>query len=315
MKQMTGARFLAETFEGYGVTHVFLVPTILTATLVEIEKRTEITRVVTHGEKAAAYMADGYARATGKPGICMAQMAGAANLAAGLRDAALGASPIIAFTGGPTAHTRGRRAYQQSDNLPLFAALTKESVQVNSVERLPDVIRQAFRTATTGRPGPVHIELDGHWGELDEQAAPLGVLVEERFARAPAFRPAPEREDVVQAAALLTKAARPVIVAGGGVRTSGARSELLATAEAFAVPVVTSMNAKDTMPGDHPLNGGVVGLYSRESANRIVLEADLVFFAGSPAASQVTYNWQLPTAGTSCHPVGHRPSRVGSPLP
>jgi acetolactate synthase I/II/III large subunit len=315
MKEITGAQFLAETFEGYGVTHVFLVPTILSETLAEIERRTGIARIITHGEKAAAYMADGYARATGKPGICMAQAVGAANLAVGLRDAALAASPMIAVTGGPSARTRGRRTYQQSDDLPIFAPLTKESVQVSSVERLPDVIRQAFRTATTGRPGPVHVELEGHFGELDEQSGSLEVLVEDRFARVPAFRPEPEPQAVAEAARLLAQAERPVIVAGGGVRSSGAAAELLALAEALAVPVVTSMNAKDTMPGDHPLNGGVVGLYSRNSANRIVLGADLVFFVGSPAASQVTFNWQLPKAGTPVIQLDIEPAELGRHYP
>jgi acetolactate synthase I/II/III large subunit len=315
MQEMSGARFLAETFEGYGVTHVFFVPTILSATLAELEARTGITRIVTHGEKAAAYMADGYARATGKPGVCMAQAVGAANLAAGLRDGALGASPIIAITGGPYPHTRGRRTYQQWDDVPIFAALTKESVHVSSIKRLPDVIRQAFRVATTGRPGPVHVELEGHWGELDEQTASLDPLVEERFARAPAFRPEPEPQAVEEAARLLAEAERPVIVAGGGVRSSRAAAELLALAEAFSVPVVTSMNAKDTMPGDHPLNGGVVGLYSRNSANRIVLEADLVFFAGSPAASQVTFNWQVPRPGTAVIQLDIEPAELGRHYP
>jgi acetolactate synthase-1/2/3 large subunit len=315
MAEMTGAECLAEMFEGYGVTHVFFVPTILSQTLVEMEKRTGIARIVTHGEKAAAYMADGYARATGRPGICMAQGVGAANLAVGLRDAALAASPVIAITGGPTAATRGRRTYQQSDDLSLFAPLTKESVQVSSVERLPDVFRQAFRSATTGRPGPVHVELDGHFGQLDEEVGSLDVVVEERFAQVPAFRPEPEPGAVVAALELLARAERPVIVAGGGVRSSRATAELVALAEALAIPVVTSMNAKDTMPGSHPLNGGVVGLYSRNSANRIVVEADLVFFVGSAAGSQVTLNWQLPGIGIPVIQLDVEPAELGRHYP
>jgi acetolactate synthase I/II/III large subunit len=174
---MTAARCLAETLEGYGVTHLFLVPAIATQTLAEVDQRTSIERVVTHGEKAAAYMADGYARATGKPGVCLAQAVGGANLAAGLRDAWLGASPVIALTGGPYDHTRGRHTYQQADDRQMFAPVTKLSELVTTADRLPDLLRQAFRVATTGRPGPVHLELKGHLGELDEESAELAVLV------------------------------------------------------------------------------------------------------------------------------------------
>jgi acetolactate synthase-1/2/3 large subunit len=307
----TAARCLAETLDGYGVTHLFLVPAIVTATLAEAEGRTEMARVVTHGEKAAAYMADGYARATSKPGVCLAQAVGGANLAAGLRDAWLAGSPVIALTGGPYDHTRGRHTYQQAPDQQMFAALTKFSELVTSADRLPDLVRQAFRVATTGRPGPVHLELKGHLGELEEESAELPVLVEGRFARVPPFRPAPEPEAVAEAARLLAEAERPLIVAGGGVRASGAGNELVELAERLAAPVVTSMDAKDTIVGDHPLNCGVVGLYSRKSANRVALEADLVFFAGSAMGSQTTFNWRLPRAGTPVIQLDIDPEQLG----
>jgi acetolactate synthase I/II/III large subunit len=308
---MTAARCLAETLEAYGVTHLFLVPAIATQTLAEVDQRTSIERVVTHGEKAAAYMADGYARATGKPGVCMAQAVGGANLAAGLRDAWLAASPVIAITGGPYDHTRGRHTYQQADDRSMFAPLTKLSEMVTAAERLPDLLRQAFRVATTGRPGPVHLELKGHLGELDEKSADLGIVVEERFARVPAFRPAPEPETVTDAARVLSGAERPVIVAGGGVRASGAGAELVALAERLSAPVVTGMDAKDTIAGDHPLNCGVLGVYSRESANRVVLEADVVFFAGSAMGSQTTGNWRLPGPDAAVVQLDIDPEQLG----
>jgi acetolactate synthase I/II/III large subunit len=308
---MTAARCLAETLEAYGVTHLFLVPAIATQTLAEVDQRTSIERVVTHGEKAAAYMADGYARATGKPGVCMAQAVGGANLAAGLRDAWLAASPVIAITGGPYDHTRGRHTYQQADDRSMFAPLTKLSEMVTAAERLPDLLRQAFRVATTGRPGPVHLELKGHLGELDEESADLGIVVEERFARVPAFRPAPEPETVTDAARVLSGAERPVIVAGGGVRASGAGAELVALAERLSAPVVTGMDAKDTIAGDHPLNCGVLGVYSRESANRVVLEADVVFFAGSAMGSQTTGNWRLPGPDAAVVQLDIDPEQLG----
>jgi acetolactate synthase I/II/III large subunit len=310
-RSMTAARCLAETLEGYGVTHLFLVPAIATQTLAEVDQRTSIERVVTHGEKAAAYMADGYARATGKPGVCLAQAVGGANLAAGLRDAWLAASPVIAIAGGPYDHTRGRHTYQQADDRHMFAPLTKLSELVTTAERLPDLLRQAFRVATTGRPGPVHLELKGHLGELDEESGDLAVVVEERFARVPAFRPAPEPETVATTARVLSQAQRPVIVAGGGVRASGAAAELVALAERLSAPVVTGMDAKDTIAGDHPLNCGVLGIYSRESANRVMLEADLVLFAGSAMGSQTTGNWRLPGPDAAVIQLDIDPEQLG----
>src|SRR5438093_12009584 len=101
MPRLTGAQVLSEMLRGYGVTHVFMVPAVLRRTLAEMERRTDIKRIHTHGEKSAAYMADGYGRACGRPGVCMAQVVGALNLAAGLRDGHLAHSPVLAFTGGP----------------------------------------------------------------------------------------------------------------------------------------------------------------------------------------------------------------------
>src|SRR6202158_4940573 len=117
MARMTGAQALAEMLQGYGVSHVFMVPAVLRRTFAEMERRTKIVRIHTHGEKSAAYMADGYARTSGKPGICMAQVIGALNLAAGLRDAYLAHSPVIAMPGGRDPKTKFRKVYQQSDDV------------------------------------------------------------------------------------------------------------------------------------------------------------------------------------------------------
>lgn len=156
MPDMTGSRFFAEAMRGHSVSHLFFVPTILLPALAEIEDMV-IRRVTTHGEKAAAYMADGYARASGRPGICLAQNVGAANLAAGLRDAYMTCSPVIAITGGPDPESRYRHLYQEVEDLSMFDAVTTFNAQVDSVERLLDLLRQAFREATTGTPEPLHL--------------------------------------------------------------------------------------------------------------------------------------------------------------
>ena len=297
-RKMTGAECLAEMLNGYGVTHVFMVPAVLRRTFVEMERRGTIKRIHTHGEKSAAYMADGYARVSRKPGICMAQVIGALNLAAGLRDAWLAHSPVIAFTGGREPKTKFRKVYQEIDDMPAFEPVTKFNATVDDVTRFPDMVRQAFRSAVSGTPGPVHLQFRGNEGQIDLEEAELEPLVEATFARVPPFRPEPDRESVQAAVKLLQEAARPVIVAGGGVRASGAAAALVALAEALQIPVATSLNGKDSIPGNHPLSVGVVGSYSRESANRVVNGADLVCFIGTETGGMTTHFWAVPKIGT-----------------
>lgn len=315
MAEMTGAEYLSRALDAYGVTAVFLVPTALSATLVTMENETDIARIVTHGEKAAAYMADGYARASGKPGICMAQNIGAANLAAGLRDAYLGCSPVVALTGGPYEWSRGRNYYQEIEDFPLFKPVTRSSRQVFDVNRLPDQLDQAFRDATSGKPGPTHLELAGHTGDTIENQRFNADIPEPHTRSMPAIRIAPEPHAIAEAAAMLKKASRPVIVSGGGVRTSGASAEVVALAEKLGAPIATSLNGKDTVPGDHPLSVGIPGLYARASANHVLLEADLVFYVGSQTGSQVTLTWQVPPTSTQVIHMDIEPKELGRHYP
>lgn len=311
----TGARVLAEMLDGYGVTHLFHVPAVLRRTMVELEKHTSIKRLRPHGEKPAAYMADGYARASGRPGVCAAQVVGAHNLAAGLRDAYLAHSPVIAFTGGRDPHTKFRKVYQEVDDVPAFETVTKMNVTLDAVERIPDMIRQAFRVATTGAPGPVHIQFAGNEGQLDAEEAEMEVYCEEQFARVPPFRPAAPDADLIRALDLLKGARRPVLVAGGGVRASGAGPVLVQLAERLKIPVATSLNGKDVIPGTHPLSVGVVGSYSRGSANRVVLEADLVFFVGTETGGMTTHFWKVPPIGTRAIQIDIDPEALGRNYP
>src|SRR3954471_22661459 len=224
-RRMTGAECLAEMLKGYDVTHVFMVPAVLRRTFAEMEKRTAIKRIHTHGEKSAVYMADGYARASGKPGICMAQVIGALNLAAGLRDAWLAHSPVIAFTGGREPKTKFRKVYQEIDDVPAFEPVTKWNATVDDVNRFPDMVRQAFRAATTGTPGPGHLQFRGNEAQVDGDEGEMEPMVEPEFSRVPPFRPEPDQASVLAALKVLQDAQRPVIVAGGGVRASGAARE------------------------------------------------------------------------------------------
>ncbi len=314
-RRMTGAECLADMLAGYGVTHVFMVPAVLRRTFAEMERRTKIARVHCHGEKSAAYMADGYARASGKPGICMAQVIGALNLAAGLRDAYLAHSPVIAMTGGRDPKTKFRKVYQEIDDVPAFEPVTKFNATIDEVARIPDMVRQAFRVATSGAPGPVHLQFRGNEGQLDVEEAEMEALIEAQFARVPPFRPEPEAAHVKAALDLLQKAERPIFVVGGGARASGAGPELVALAQALQIPVATSLNGKDCIPGAHPLSVGVVGSYSRESANRAVTLADLVCFIGSESGGMTTHFWTVPKIGTPAIQIDIEPESLGRNYP
>ena len=315
MAKTTGSRLFAEVLHGYGVTHVFYVPTIMMRALAEMDDL-KINKIMTHGEKAAAYMADGYARASGKPGVCMAQQIGASNLAAGLRDGFMACSPMLAITGGSVPGSRYRHAYQEVEDFSQFDAVTKFSAQVDDVKRLPDLMRQAFRAATSGAPGPTHLRLSGlHGGSIGDMEADLSPLVEAQFKCVPAFRPEPEPARVREALALLAKAQRPIIVAGGGVVASGAQTELVELAEKLQIPVATSLNAKAAILDKNPLSVGVVGVYSRICANQAVAEADLVFFIGSHTGGQVTVSWKVPAPGTQVIQLDIDPEELGRNYP
>ena len=314
-RRMTGAEALARMLGDYGVTHFFMVPAVLRTTMAEIERHTGIRRIHAHGEKAAAYMADGYARACGRPGVCGAQVVGALNLAAGLRDAHLAHSPVIALTGGRDPLTKFRGVYQEVDDVPAFEPVTKLNATVDAVTRIPDMVRQAFRVAVSGCPGPVHLQFRGNEAQLDADEAELDPYVEDAFARVPPYRVQPEEGPLRQALALLEAAERPVLVAGGGVRWSGAGAELTALAEQLAIPVATSLNGKDAIPGGHPLSVGVVGAYSRESANLAVSQADLVCFVGTSAGGMTTHSWRIPAPGTPAIQIDISPENIGRNYP
>jgi acetolactate synthase-1/2/3 large subunit len=297
MPKMSGNRYFAEAMRGYGVSHLFYVNSIVGTAMQEMDK-VGVTRVVTHGEKAAAYMADGYARASRRPGICLSQDIGTTNLAAGVRDAHMACSPVIAITGGQNDQPRYRHAYQNAEDFTAWSGIAKANYSVDTVKRFPDLLRQAFRVATSGSPGPVHLELRGNAGQMLDGEGEFDLVFEERFKQFPAFRPIAEPSAVKAAAAALAKAEKPIIVMGGGAVSSGAGAETIKLAEMLSIPIATSLHAKALVPDEHPLNVGVPGSYSRWCANQAITAADLVFFVGSHTGGQVTNGWQIPKIGT-----------------
>jgi len=315
MVKKSGARLIAEIINGYEVNHVFYVPTILMSTLAEFDDLS-VKKIMTHGEKAAAYMADGYARASGKVGICMAQQIGSSNLAAGLRDAYMACSPVLAITGGSVIESRYKNAYQEVEDINQFDCVTKFNAEVNHIDRLPDLMRQAFRSATSGTPGPVHLRLSGlHGGHIESMPTDLVPVFEDHFIKVPAFRTKPENFLIVRALEHLMSAKKPLIVAGGGIISSKAENELVDFVEKLNIPVATSLNAKAVIVDNHPLSVGVLGTYSRSCANKIASEADLIFFIGSHTGGQVTANWKLINKNAKIIQLDINPEELGRNYP
>jgi acetolactate synthase-1/2/3 large subunit len=312
---MNGAQWLARAVAGTGTTHVFFVESVMRRTLLEFDEL-GVTRVLAHSEKAAAYMADGYARVAGLPGVCMAQSVGAANLASGLQDAWLGRTPIVALTGRKEPSFQHRNSYQEIPHAPLFAAVTKFSAPVDSTAELPRLLRHAWRAALADPPRPTHLDFCGLQGdviELGQTSEP--VLVDPEARRIPAHRPVADAHDIERAAAALKSAGRVVIVAGDSASSSQAGPELLALAEALAAPIATSLGARGIVSTRHPLHVGVPGSYSAPPANRIVHSADLVLYVGCDTGDQVTLNWTIPPLATKIVQIDADPLEIGRSYP
>ncbi|MBV8739984.1 MAG: thiamine pyrophosphate-binding protein [Alphaproteobacteria bacterium] len=312
---MNGAQWLARALAGTGMTHVFFVESVLRRTLLEFDDL-GVTRILAHSEKAAAYMADGYARVTGKPGVCMAQSVGAANLAAGLQDAWLGRSPVVALTGRKEPAFQHRNSYQEIPHAPLFAAVTKFSAPVDSTAELPRLLRHAWRAALADTPRPTHLDFCGLQGdviELGQTTEPP--VIDPEMRRIPAHRPVADAQDIERAAAALREVRRIVIIAGEGAAASRAGPELLALAEALAAPIATSLGARGIVPTRHALHIGVPGSYSAPPANRIVHSADLVLYVGCDTGDQVTLNWAIPPLATKIVQIDADPLEIGRSYP
>ena len=308
---MKGYEYLARLLKAYGTTHVFYQEQILVKTLEEAS-RLGIKPILAHSEFAAGYMADGYARIKKMPGVCFAQAIGAANLAASINDAWLGTTPVIAITGRKPHDYQYRNAYQESPHHFFFEGLTKMNEEIHNPETLPFFVRQAFREAVTGKPRPVHLEILGFTGIVQEE-----VDIEEEFSANPEFSTYPAMrqeapaEKVEQVAKAIDAAERPVFVLGRGAMISDAGQEILKIAEANDIWITTTPDAKTIMDESHALWAGIVGNYGMDCANRIVLDSDLVIYIGTQVSDQTTLDWSVPPRSAKTVQIDIDPAELG----
>ncbi|HET7480057.1 MAG TPA: thiamine pyrophosphate-binding protein, partial [Rubrobacteraceae bacterium] len=309
---------IAEMLARYGVERVFGQPGGQTVSLYDgiVKRAPRINHTLTRDERSAAYAADAYARLTGKPGVCDVTVGpGTTKLTDGLMESLNASIPVIALVGELPRDWAPLRdkgvASQGFDQVTFLQSITKATWMVPSQKALPQLIRSAFRTATTGRPGPValvipHDVMDAEWDESEAD-----VEIDDRYTRAPAYRPVASPDTVREAAELLSRAQRPAIVAGGGVLDSRATDELAQLAETLDAVVVTSFSGKGSVAENTPYSGGVLNPLAGPTANTLVKRADVVVWLGSKVSQNTSVNWTIPTSEQATVHIDVDPIELG----
>ncbi len=293
MTRMSGAKALVESLERQNVEVIF---GIIGGTILPVYDAlcdSKIRHILSRHEQCAAHAADGYARASGKPGVCMATSGpGATNLVTGIATAYMDSSPVIAFTGQVNTHASnsscvvGKDAFQEADIIGITTSITKHNCQVQESAEIPKTVRTAFYIATTGRPGPVLIDLPKNV-QTAVTKVEFSDNVEIRGYKLPCD---PHPLQIEKAAELLVKAEKPVILSGGGVIISDASPELLKIAELLMTPVATTLMGKGSFPENHPLSLGNIGMHGNRAANQLLLEADALLAVGTRFSDRSSAN-------------------------
>ncbi|MGD1002302.1 MAG: biosynthetic-type acetolactate synthase large subunit [Candidatus Brocadiia bacterium] len=280
-----GSRILVETLVEEGTEVIFGYPGGAVLPLFDALYDAPIRFVLVRHEQAAAHAADGYARATGRVGVCIATSGpGATNLTTGIATANMDSIPVIAITGQVKTHLIGNDAFQEADTTGITRSITKHNYLVKDIRDLARTIKEAFYIARTGRPGPVVIDVP-----VDITMAELEGEPDKRI-RLPGYKPRTEGHprQIRLAAAALNEAQKPVLFVGGGVILSNASEELRQLAETANAPVTMTLMGLGAFPGDHGLSLGMLGMHGTPAANYAVTESDLVFAVGARFDDRVT---------------------------
>ena len=291
MTKMSGAKALLESLERQNVDVMFGILGGAVLPIYDLLCKSNIRHILCRHEQGAAHAADGYARASGKAGVCMATSGpGATNLVTGIANAYMDSSPLIALTGQVpsggvnTSYMIGRDAFQEADIIGITTPITKHNFQLRNAAEIPKTVKTAFYIATTGRPGPVVIDVPKNvQTEVAEMDFSNGIHI-------PGYKPTsnPHPMQIRKAAEMLAEAERPVILAGGGVITSNASPELLQVAELLLAPVATSFMGKGSFPETHPLSLGSIGMHGNPVANKLLCEADVMLAVGTRFSDRAT---------------------------
>jgi acetolactate synthase-1/2/3 large subunit len=294
MAKMSGAQALLESLERENVDVIF---GILGGAILPVYDalcgNKKIRHILARHEQCAAHEAEGYARASGRAGVCMATSGpGATNLVTGIANAYMDSSPIIALTGQipssgvNSSYMIGRDAFQEADIIGITTAITKYNYQPRTVAEVPVVVKSAFYLATTGRPGPVLIDLP-----KNVQAGIAEVEFTDKIdVGGYKLPPDPDLSKISEAADLIAKAERPIILAGGGAIIAGVSDELAQMSDLLMAPVATTFMGKGVFPENHPLSLGSIGMHGNPAANKLMGEADVLLAVGTRFSDRATAN-------------------------
>lgn len=287
LRKMTAAQAIVECLKLERIEKVFCVPGESYLPLLDaLYDEPSIDVISARHEGGASFMAEGYAKAALKPGVVMATRGvGAANLSIGVHTAYQDSTPMVVFLGQVHSKFRGREGFQEVDLDRFFQPIAKWTVEINSPDRIPEIVQRAFRIAQSGRPGPVVVS-------LPEDVLPI----ESKMQLGQVFnkiRPAPSEEAINHFQKLINKAKHPVILAGGGVKLSQSEEELVQFAETNSIPVYTAFRRHDVFPNDHPLYGGHLGLGTHPKIIQSVKNADVVLIFGTRLSEVTTQDYQL----------------------
>jgi acetolactate synthase-1/2/3 large subunit len=307
--EVTGAQALLECLRQEGVEIVFGYPGGQVLPIYDaLYGVTDVRHILVRHEQGAAHMADGYARASGKVGVCLATSGpGATNLVTGIATAYMDSIPIVAITGQVPTFAIGKDAFQEADITGITMPITKHNYLITNAADIPLVMKDAFHIARTGRPGPVLVDVP-----RDVQAAKLDFRYPEKVDL-PSYRPTRSGHPrmIVRAAELIATAERPVIYGGGGVCTAGAQEELVALAERIDAPVTMTLMGKGAFPDDHEMALGMPGMHGTAYANYALHEADLIIAVGTRIDDRVTGKLDMFAPGAKFIHIDIDPAEIG----
>jgi acetolactate synthase I/II/III large subunit len=314
MSQMTGAEAMVRMLQLHGVKHIFGLCGDTSLPFYDALARLDhgMQHILTRDERSAAYMADGYARVSGRVGVCEGPSGGGATyLLPGIVEANESSIPVLGITTDIATTSRGRYTLTELDQEALYRPLTKRSEVIDRADRLPEAVRRAFRAMTTGRSGAAHLGLP--FDVQGGQVAAADVWAEADLGAYPSRRARPDADAIQQAAIALTSARMPMFVCGGGVVIANGEEELAALATLLGAPVATTVSGQGSLAEDHPLCLGVVGSNGGTLPTREVLsQADLVVFVGCRAGSVTTERWRYPAPGTRVIHIDADPMVIGA---
>lgn len=315
--EMTGAEAMVRMLQAYEVRHMFGLCGDTTLPFYDALAQMDhgITHFLTRDERHAAYMADAYARVTGKPGVCEGPSGGGATyILPGVVEASESSVPVLAITSDVATSSRGRYPLTELDQQALFRPLTKWNTSLDSATRLPAAMRQAFRAMTTGRPGAVHLALpfDTQKGAVDSSE----IWADPRHRSFPAEPTAPEASTIHAAADILANASSAIAICGGGPVLAGAEAPLQAIAELLDLPIATTVSGQGSIAETHPQALGVVGSNGGVPATRAVVDAaDVILFIGCRAGSVTTERWRSPPLGKTIVHIDNDAMVIGANYP